>query len=65
MKQGVKPTYQQRKIIAAYKLDTYDYLVTKVLTDGLVLRKRSDDSYVFIGTGSDKVLINNFDIKSR
>lgn len=65
MKQGLKPTYQQRKVLERYKLDTYDYLVTKILSDGLVLKKRSDDSYVFVGTGNEKVLITDFDIKSR
>ena len=56
MKQGVKPTYAQRKVLQAYKLDTYDYLVSKVLSDGLVLQRKSDDTYVFVGTGDKKLL---------
>lgn len=65
MKQGVKPTYAQRKVLQAYKLDTYDYLVSKVLSDGLVLQRKSDDTYVFVGTGDNKVVIHNYDVKSK
>lgn len=65
MKQGLKPTYKQRKVLERYNLDTYDHLVVKVLSDGLVLQKKSNNSYIFAGTSAEKVLIPDFDIKSR
>lgn len=65
MKQGVKPTYAQRKILEAYKLDTYDHLVSKVLSDGLVLQRKSDNTYIFVGTGDNKVVIYDYDVKSK
>lgn len=40
MKQGVKPSYQQRKIFKAAGLDAREYFVIKDLTNEIVVRKR-------------------------
>ena len=63
MRQGTKPTYQQRKVINKYGLDTYDHLVLKETPKGMVLNKRSDNSVVGI-VYADRAVIPNFDIKS-
>ena len=43
MKQGKKPTYEQRKLLAAYGLNTYDWLVSKDTSGKMVLVHRYTD----------------------
>ena len=43
MKNGKKPTYEQRKIIQRWKLNTYDWLVVKDTSTELVLVNRYSD----------------------
>lgn len=40
MKNGKKPTYEQRKLIQQYGLNTYDWLVSKDTPDELVIVHR-------------------------
>ena len=45
LRNGVKPTYAQRKIIESRGLDTYEYLVVKsVGPTGLLLQSKHDAS---------------------
>lgn len=40
MKQGKKPTYEQRKVIQSFGLDAHDWLVSKDTTTEMVLVHR-------------------------
>ena len=55
MKHGVKPTYEQRKLIGQWGLNTYDWLVVKDTPTELVLvNKHSDQTTKSIPKGVDK-----------
>lgn len=55
MKHGVKPTYEQRKLIKQWHLDTYEWLVVKDTPTELVLVNRySDQTTRTIPKGVDK-----------
>ena len=43
MKHGCKPTYEQRKLISHWGLDTYNWLVVKDTPTELVLVHRNSD----------------------
>ena len=43
MKNGKKPTYAQRKLMEAWHLNTYDWLVVKDTSTELVVVNRYDD----------------------
>ena len=43
MKHGKKPTYEQRKLMEQWGLDTYDWLVVKdTSTEMLIVHRNSD-----------------------
>lgn len=42
MKNGKKPTYEQRKLIQAWGLDTHEWLVVKDTSTEMVLVHRSE-----------------------
>lgn len=46
MKNGKKPTYEQRKLIQRMKLDSHDWLVVKDTSTELVLVHRHNDKTV-------------------
>ena len=49
MKNGSKPTYAQRKVMEKHKVDTFGYLVVKMMgPKGFLLRSRDDGSYIVI-----------------
>lgn len=49
MKRGLKPTYAQRKIIEDKNLDTYEYLVIKMVgPTGLQLQSKTDESKIVV-----------------
>lgn len=43
MKHGKKPTYEQRKLIGMWGLDTHDWLVVKDTPEEMVLVHRHSD----------------------
>ena len=43
MKNGKKPTYEQRKLLQRWKLDSHDWLVIKDTSTELVLVNRYSD----------------------
>lgn len=46
MKNGKKPTYEQRKLIQAARLDSHDWLVVKDTSTELVLVHRYTDKTI-------------------
>ena len=46
MKNGKKPTYEQRKVIQGFGLDAHDWLVSKDTTTEMVLVHRYLDSVI-------------------
>lgn len=46
MKNGKKPTYEQRKIIQRWKLDAHEWLVVKDTSTELVLVNRYSDKTI-------------------
>lgn len=55
MKNGKKPTYEQRKVIQRWGLDTYDWLVVKDTPQEMVLVNRYNEKTTkVIPKGVDK-----------
>ena len=51
MKHGTKPTREQRKLMAKWKVDTYDWLVERETSTELVLIHRHFDTKKIKPTG--------------
>ena len=51
MKNGKKPTYEQRKVIQRFKLDPHEWLVVKDTSTEMVLMHRDDKTIKTIPKG--------------